>query len=58
MKDGRSLESALRREGLRKADVEVALREQDANGPVEVAEATLTPARAIIVRLKPEAMTA
>jgi uncharacterized membrane protein YcaP (DUF421 family) len=58
VKDGRYLESALRREGLRKADVEVALRQQNANGPEEVAEATLTPGGAIIVWLKPQAMAA
>jgi uncharacterized membrane protein YcaP (DUF421 family) len=49
VKDGRYIESALRREGLRKADIEVALRQQNANGLEEVAEATLTPGGAIIV---------
>jgi hypothetical protein len=34
------------------------LRQQNANGPDEVAEATLTPARAIIVWVRLEAMTA
>jgi uncharacterized membrane protein YcaP (DUF421 family) len=58
VKDGRYLESALRREGLRKADIEVALRQQNADGPAEVAEATLTPGGAIIVWLKPQAMAA
>ena len=58
VKDGHYLESALRREGLRKADIEVALRQQNANGPEEVAEATLTPGGAIIVWLKPQAMAA
>ena len=58
VKDGRYLESALRREGLRKADVEVALRQQNANGPEEVAEATLTPGGAIIVWLRPRDMGA
>src|ERR671937_1565148 len=58
VKDGRYIESALRRAGLRKADVEVALRQQNAAGPDEVAEATLTPGGAIIVWLKPEAMAA
>jgi uncharacterized membrane protein YcaP (DUF421 family) len=58
VKDGRYIESALRREGLRKADIEVALRQQNANGPEEVAEATLTPGGAIIVWLKPQAMAA
>ncbi len=53
VKDGRYLESALRREGLRKADIEVALRQQNGNGPDEVAEATLTPGGAVIVWLKP-----
>jgi uncharacterized membrane protein YcaP (DUF421 family) len=58
VKDGRYIESALRREGLPKADIEVALRQQNANGPEEVAEATLTPGGAIIVWLKPQAMAA
>jgi uncharacterized membrane protein YcaP (DUF421 family) len=58
VKDGRYIESALRREGLRKADIEVALRQQNANGSEEVAEATLTPGGAIIVWLKPQAMAA
>jgi uncharacterized membrane protein YcaP (DUF421 family) len=58
VKDGRYIESALRREGLRKADIEVALRQQNANGPEGVAEATLTPGGAIIVWLKPQAMAA
>lgn len=58
VKDGHYLESALRREGLRKADIEVALRQQNANGPQEVAEATLTPGGAVIVWLKPQAMAA
>lgn len=58
VKDGRYIESALRREGLRKADIEVALRQQNANGPQEVAEATLTSGGAIIVWLEPEEMAA
>jgi uncharacterized membrane protein YcaP (DUF421 family) len=58
VKDGRYLEAALRREGLRKADIEVALRQQNANGPGEVAEATLTPGGAIIVWLRPQDMGA
>jgi uncharacterized membrane protein YcaP (DUF421 family) len=58
VKDGRYVESALRRAGLRKADVEVALRQQNANGPDEVAEATLTPGGAIVVWLEPHAMAA
>jgi uncharacterized membrane protein YcaP (DUF421 family) len=58
VKDGRYIESALRREGLRKADIEVVLRQQNANGPHEVAEATLTPGGAIIVWLKPQEMGA
>jgi hypothetical protein len=37
VKDGRYIESALRREGLREADIEVALRRQNANRPEEVA---------------------
>jgi uncharacterized membrane protein YcaP (DUF421 family) len=58
VKDGRYIDSALRRAGLRRADIEVALRQQNANGPDEVAEATLTPGGAIIVWLKPHAMAA
>ncbi len=58
VKDGRYIESALRREGLRKADIEVVLRQQNANGLHEVAEATLTPGGAIIVWLKPQEMGA
>jgi uncharacterized membrane protein YcaP (DUF421 family) len=58
VKDGRYIEAALRREGLRKADVEVALRQQNAHGPEEVAEATLTPGGAIIVWLRPQDMSA
>src|SRR5262245_11375919 len=58
VKDGRDIEPALRREGLRKADIEVVLRQQSANGPQEVAEATLTPGGAIIAWLKPQEMGA
>jgi uncharacterized membrane protein YcaP (DUF421 family) len=58
VKGGRYIESALRREGLRKADIEVVLRQQNANGPQEVAEATLTPGGAVVVWLKPEDMAA
>jgi uncharacterized membrane protein YcaP (DUF421 family) len=45
-KDGRFIDRAQRREGLRRADVEAALRAQNADGAAEVAEATLSPAGA------------
>jgi uncharacterized membrane protein YcaP (DUF421 family) len=58
VKDGRFLDDALRREGLRRADVEAALRAQNADGAPDVAEATLSPGGSIVVWLKPERMNA
>lgn len=58
VKDGHFVDSALRRQGLRRADVETALRAQGADGPVDVAEATLSPGGSIVVWLKPEEMSA
>src|SRR6266496_5877946 len=58
VKDGRFLDRALRREGLRRADVEAALRAQNADGAPDVAEATLSPGGSIVVWLKPEQMNA
>jgi len=54
VRDGVVVTAALRREGLRRADVEAALRVQNAGDASEVAEATLTPGGAIVVWLKPE----
>lgn len=58
VKDGAFVDRALRRQGLRRADVETALRAQGADGPVDVAEATLSPGGSIVVWLKPEEMSA
>jgi uncharacterized membrane protein YcaP (DUF421 family) len=56
--DGRFVDRALRRQGLRRADVETALRAQGADGPIDVAEATLSPGGSIVVWLKPAEMSA
>lgn len=58
VKDGRFVDKALRRQGLRRADVETALRAQGADGPIDVAEATLSPGGSIVVWLKPEEQSA
>jgi uncharacterized membrane protein YcaP (DUF421 family) len=52
--DGRIDEAALRREGLRRADIEAAVRRQSASRLDEVAEATLAAGGAVVVRLRPE----
>src|SRR3954454_16153868 len=58
VKDGQFVDRALRRQGLRRADVESALRAQGADGPVDVAEATLSAGGSIVVWLRPEEMSA
>jgi len=58
VKDGRFVDAALRRQGLRRADVESALRAQGADGPQDVAEATLSGGGSIVVWLRPEEMSA
>src|SRR5262245_33601362 len=58
VKDGHYLDDALRREGLRRADVEAALRAQNADGAADVAEATLSPGGRIVVWLKPDRRSA
>jgi uncharacterized membrane protein YcaP (DUF421 family) len=58
VKDGRFVERVLRRQGLRHADVETALRAQGADGPGDVAEATLSPGGSIVVWLRPQEMAA
>ena len=50
--EGRYDTAALRRQGLRKEDLEVALRRQGANTVTDVAEATLAPGGAVVVTLK------
>lgn len=54
IRDGQVDQAALRREGLRRGDVEAAVRRQSASTLDEVAEATLAPGGAIVVRLRPE----
>src|SRR6266540_2120620 len=58
VKNGRFVDRSLRKEGLRRADVEAALRAQNAGGAMDVAEATLSPGGSIVVWLKPEQMNA
>jgi uncharacterized membrane protein YcaP (DUF421 family) len=58
VKDGEFVDEALRSQGLRRADVETALRAQGADGPIDVAEATLSPGGSIVVWLKPEEQSA
>jgi uncharacterized membrane protein YcaP (DUF421 family) len=50
--DGKYDEGALRREGVRRGDLDLALHVQGANGVSEVAEATLSAGGAIVVDLK------
>ncbi len=51
-------DATLRREGLRRTDVEAALRRQSANGVDEVEEVTLEPGGAVIAKLAPQMQTA
>ena len=56
--DGTFDRSALRREGLREADVDVALRRQGANDISDVEKVTLAPGGSVVVALKTEAQPA
>ena len=56
--DGEFARTALRHEGLREGDVEVALRRQGATDVTEVQRAVLAPGGAVVVQLKPEAQPA
>jgi uncharacterized membrane protein YcaP (DUF421 family) len=56
--DGRFVSAALRREGLREADVDVALRRQGATDVTEVEKATLAPGGSVVVSLKAESQPA
>jgi uncharacterized membrane protein YcaP (DUF421 family) len=56
--DGRYVESAIRREGLRRADVDAAIRRQGAADETEVERATLGSGGAVVVALKAEAQPA
>lgn len=55
---GRYDDAALRREGLRKADVDVAIRRQGAHDVGEVEEAVLEPGGSITVTMRAEAQAA
>jgi len=56
--DGKYVTSVLHREGLREADLDVALRRQGANDVTEVEKATLAPGGSVVVTLKAEAQPA
>jgi uncharacterized membrane protein YcaP (DUF421 family) len=53
-RDGRWDDRALRAEGLRQADVDAALRRQNANSVAEVEQVTIEPGGAIVATLKAE----
>ena len=57
-RDGSWVDEALRREGLRKADAEAALRRQNANNVQETAVVTIEPGGSIIATLRPELQSA
>jgi len=57
-KNGRYDDRALRREGLRRADVDAALRRQGAGDVSQVDQATLGTGGAVVVTLKPESAPA
>src|SRR4051794_37024535 len=57
-RDGAWDDEALRREGLRKADAEAALRRQNANSVHDVATVTIEPGGSIIATLRPELQSA
>src|SRR5438309_11058206 len=58
VEDGRFDDHALRHEGLRRADVQAAIRRQGANDETEVERATLGSGGAVVVELKAEAQPA
>lgn len=55
---GEWLPDALRREGLRQADVDAALRRQNANGVHDVDTVSIEPGGAIVTTLRPEQQSA
>ena len=57
-RDGRWDPTALRREGLRQADVEAALRRQNANSIDDVETVSIEPGGAIVTELRPELQSA
>lgn len=54
LRDGKFIDSAMRREGLRRDDVEAMLRRQNANDASEVSLLTLAPGGALVVQLREE----
>jgi len=57
-RDGHWDNEALRKEGLRKADVQAALRRQDANSVADVDKITIEPGGAIVTTLRQELQSA
>lgn len=53
-RDGKWDDRALREEGLRRADVDAALRRQNANSVADVATISIEPGGAIVATLRPE----
>lgn len=58
VKDGQWIPEALRHEGLRRADVDAALRRQNATGVSDIEEVTIEPGGAIVATLRPECQPA
>jgi uncharacterized membrane protein YcaP (DUF421 family) len=58
VEDGRYDDRALRREGLRRADLDAALKRQGAGDVTNVQEATLGTGGAVVVQLRPESAPA
>lgn len=58
IEDGRYVDSALRREGLRRSDVDAAIRRQGANDETELEKATLDVGGTVVIDLKAEARPA
>ena len=57
-RDGRWDQRALRREGVRQADVDAALRRQNANDVADVARVTLEPGGALVATVAPDQQAA
>jgi uncharacterized membrane protein YcaP (DUF421 family) len=58
VEDGKYVDKALRREGLRRSDVDAAIRRQGANDETELEKATLGVGGTVVVNLKVEAQPA
>ncbi len=58
IRNGEYVDKVLRREGLTRAEVAAALRRQNADGPEQVAKATLSPGGVLVVDLKEEEQNA